>query len=329
MVSPAVTSISVFCALAFTQFAQGQQAIGNATDFSGGLALAQNNTPIEQSRLYRPTGSPGTVGVNADGTALADTEVTSSDDDSFGAQQILKSEVRNRTFALTGGISVIYTDNVGLANRGARHDVFAVLDAGASWSPRLGKEWEGTVGLRASVFRYDRTSALDFENLGFGTGLAWTPQSMRGVSFFGRYDFTELLNREGDQVLMEHALTLGAQKSIALGRSHALSFGAIGSFGLSDPAEAQRSQLGLFVGYHLQLARKLETDFLYRPAVYFYTDSSRTDFNQIVSWTLRYRFTEWAELNASFSYGMNTSNRSVFDYDVLTTGASAGVKVTF
>ncbi|MDQ6655923.1 MAG: hypothetical protein M3Y80_08935 [Verrucomicrobiota bacterium] len=294
-----------------------------------GMTLAQNESAIEQSRLYRETIPPVSVGVDANGTAVADTESTSSDDDSFGAQQILKSQERQRSFTVTGNASVVYTDNVALTRRGEQDDVFGVVDAGINWAHIVSNNLEANVGFRASIFRYDKAESLDFENLGFGMGLAWAPPGLKGFSLFGRYDFTELLNRDGDQILMDHTLTLGVQKAVALGRSHGFTFGATAMFGLSDPSAAERSQLGAFIGYHLQISRKLETDFLYRPAVHFYTGASRTDFNQILSWTMRYRFNGWAELNATLSYGVNRSDHSVFDYNVLTTGAGIGLIVRF
>ncbi len=293
------------------------------------MALAQNESAIEQARLYRQTTTPVSLGVDANGTAITETESTSSDDDSFGAQQILKTQERQRSFTVTGNASFVYTDNVALTRRGEQDDVFGVIDAGINWSRQLSHNLEANVGFRASIFRYDKAQSLDFENLGFGMGLAWAPPGLGGISVFGRYDFTELLNRDGHQILMDHTLTLGVQKAVALGRSHGFTVGATAMFGLSDPSAAERSQLGAFIGYHLQLSRKLETDFLYRPAVHFYTAASRTDFNQILSWTMRYRFNEWADLNATFSYGVNRSDRTVFDYNVMTSGAGIGGSVRF
>ena len=52
--------------------------------------LAQN-AAIEQSRILSPPGGPGTSGMTADGTMLP-TNAGASEDDSFGAQQILKEQ---------------------------------------------------------------------------------------------------------------------------------------------------------------------------------------------------------------------------------------------
>lgn len=282
---------------------------------------------IEQSRLLQsplPTPIPS---VDNNGNAIDET--TEVEDDSFGAQMILKDQERARPFALSGGSSFYYTSNVALTSRDTRDDVFAVVNAAGTWTRQLHPEVALQIGLQASIFRYDRTSQLDFNNLGAGLGLSWTPRRWSGVSVFGRYDFTELINRHGDEILSDHQFSLGAQKIFVLGRAHAFSFGALGSVGISSPIAAERNQAGVFAGYHLQLTQILATDLLYRIAGQSYSDSNRLDLNQVISWNLRLRLAEWAEANAYFSYGDNRSNRSVFDYGVSSGGGGLGFSIRF
>ena len=292
------------------------------------MLLAQAGPAIERARLQRDLTPPSSMGVDANGTPLG-TDETTSEDDSFGAQMILKSQERLRSFVVTGSASVSYTDNVALTRRGERYDVFAVVDAGLGWSRAIAPGLEANIGGHVSIFRYDRTPALDFENIGFGAGLSWAPQCLRGASVFGRYDFTELLDSDGDEILREHAFTLGIQKAVTLGRSHGFVFGASGTLSVADPDEAERQQIGAFVSYYLQLTRHLQASVLYRPAMHFYPDDDRTDFNQIISSSLRYHLATWAELTASFSFGVNRSDRSVFDYDVLTAGGALVLSIRF
>jgi hypothetical protein len=296
---------------------------------ANGMTLAQTNAAIEQSRLLQQSTPPVRMGVDANGVAIAEVDSTESDDDSFGAQTILKTQERPRAWVVSGGVSVIYTSNVALAAEDAKGDTFMVASAAGGWSKRLSPTVEANAGLHASVFRYADATELDFQNIGFGAGLNWTPPKLRGVSLFARYDLTELFGSDGDHILLDHVLTVGAQKTVVFGRSHSLALGVIGSAGLADPGAAERSQLGGYLGYRLQLTRKLETEFLYRPAVHIYTDSNRADFNQIISWSLRYRFNDWANLNAFMTYGLNRSDRSAFDYNVFTGGAGIGLNVKF
>lgn len=333
VVSPLHFTLSAVVCLASAGVALGQIT---SPSFSGtsfnpyGVALAQNNSAIEQARLFRESEAAPRPTVDANGNQIGPLHDTStSTDDSFGAQLILKNQERPRPYVVTGGLALFHTDNVALTRTGERADEFFVADASFAWSPKLGNNLEATLGLHAALFRYVDTGALDFENLGATAGLAWSPPALRGFTLFGRYDFTELLGTDGDQILMDHTFTLGLQKTVALGRSHGVTFGLLGMAGISDPYAAQRDQLAAFLSYHIQLTRNLEADLLARPAVHFYNAGGRTDFNQILSGSLRYRFNPWAEASAFLSYGWNRSDRTVFDYDVLTAGGGVAVTIRF
>ena len=310
--SPLVTALSVGCLLALTRIASGQA----------------NDPAIEQARLFQKTPALTNTSVTADGMALGNADDEPADD-SFGDQVILKSQPRPQSFVVSGDASIFYTDNVALTRRDTNDDSFLVLHAGGSWNPRIGPNLEAQFGAAAATFRYRETSELDFTNLGFGAGLFWTPEHLPGIAVFARYDFIELLNRHSDEILQDHEFTLGAQKVFVLGRSHAFSLGATGMAGISDPHSAQRDQLGLFAGYRLQVTRSVDTELFYRASVYFYNADGRRDLNQVASWNVRYHFTPWAEASAFVSFGSNRSSQSVFDYDVLTTGAGIALTVRF
>ncbi len=293
------------------------------------MALAQNDAAIEQARLYRDTARPVSLGVDANANALPTDDSAATEDDSMGAQLILKNQERPRFWTLSGGVSLLYTDNVALTRDDTKDDFFAVIDASLGWAAPIASNVEGNFGLHLGTFRYADTSGLDFESIGAGGGIVWTPPSLPGFALFARYDFTELLNTSFNQILMDHTVTLGVQRTVLFGRAHGLTIGALGMAGLSDPSESQRSQLAAFADYRLQLSRKLQADLLLRPAVHFYTETGRKDFNQIITLNLRYSFNEAAELTGFLSYGLNRSDRARFDYNAFTTGAGLALRVRF
>lgn len=293
------------------------------------VTSAQDATAsIEQSRLYQQTPTPTSRAVNADGMALGASEDT-SDDDSFGSQQILKNQERPKRFAITADVASYYTSNVALTRRDVHEDEFVVGNVGTVWSSPIANRLEAQLAAHGTIFRYNNTPALDFQSVGVGAGLSWSPANFAGGNVFARYDFTDLTNRHGNQLLDDHEFTIGAQKVFAFGRAHSLIAGAFASAGVSDPFSAQRDQLGVFVGYHLQITRKLDTDIGYRVAGYFYNDAGRTDANQLFSWRVRYRVTDYVDLNGSFSFADNRSTRSVFDYDAATAGVAVGFSLRF
>lgn len=283
---------------------------------------------LDRARLFQPAPSEPVPAVDANGNATGSVE--QDEDDSFGAQMILKDQPRIRAFTLSGGGSIYFTDNVALTRSDKQADVFAVLNAAGSWIRPLRPGLDLAVGAQAATFRYDRSSALDFENLGGGVSLSWSPARWSGVNISGRYEFTELLNRHGNEILRDHQLALGAQKVFVLGRAHAVTAGALGSVGFTTPSAAQRDQVGLFAGYQLQLTRGLTTDLFYRVAGQFYREGDRIDLNQTFSWNLRYRLGNWGEANVNFTYGGNRSNNTaVFDYDAASTGGGLGLTTRF
>lgn len=297
--------------------------------FSSNLC-AQNSaqSAIDQARLFQKTPEAPAGPVDANGNALS-TGGETSGDESFGAQVLLKDQAKVRPFTLSAGAAAYYTTNVALTRRDTRDDVFVVLDAAGSWTRPLNPEVEMFFGLQASTFRYAESTQLDFNSVGGGLGLSWTPRRWSGVNLFGRYDFTELLNDDVGQILRDHQFTLGAQKVFALGRSHAATVGVLGSVGISDPFAAQRDQVGPFAGYQLRLTRSLDTGVMYRITYQNYTSGNRQDLNQVLSWNLRYHFNDWASADAFLSFGGNRSNRSVFDYNVLSSGGGIGFVARF
>lgn len=292
------------------------------------MARAQQASSIEQARLFQKTPTATNTAVNANGTPLPETD-TSSDDDSFGAQVLLKNKEQVPTLFLSADTSVFYTNNAALTRRDETSDAFFVTDAAASWTPRIAPRVEAQVAVHASIFRYDRTSALDFEDFGAGAGLAWNPQNFYGVGLFARYDFTQLLNRHSDKILSDHQISVGAQKSFALSRAQAFTTGLVASAGISDPHSAQRDQFGAFVGYHCGLSRALEADLTYRIALYRYNSGGRADVNQVVAGNLRYHFNKSFEADAFLTFGDNRSNHSVFDYAAFTSGGGVALRLRF
>ncbi len=259
--------------------------------------------------------------------ALAEDQDEASSDESFGEQVILKKRDRVPTVVVGGDASIFYTDNAALTPDHKIDDAFVVANAGISWTPRINPQLEAQLSGHASIFRYNSTSALDFENLGLGAALFWAPEHCHDISFFARYDLIELLDRHSEEILQDHEFTFGAQKVFAVGKTQSFTLGAITSTGIAIPSSQQRQQLALFATYHWQLTRALDAEVSYRVAGYYYNHADRTDGNQVVAANLHYRVSKCADINAFFSFGSNRSDKSGFDYNAVTAGG--GIALTF
>jgi hypothetical protein len=292
------------------------------------LVLAQQpNSSIDRARLFQSTPGSTNPAVNANGTALADDESEASADDSFGTQIILKKRERVPTVTVGGDASIFYTDNAALTPDHKIDDAFVVTNAGISWTPRINPHLEAQFAGHASIFRYASTSSLDFENLGVGAALFWTPEGCHDIAFFARYDLIELLDRHSDEILRDHELTIGAQKIFPVGKAQTLTLGVAASAGIADPASQQRQQAAVFASYHWQITRAWDADLSYRLAGYYYNHADRIDGNQVVAANIRWRLSPCADVNGFVSFGSNRSDTTGFDYNAVTAGG--GIAVTF
>lgn len=297
---------------------------------SAGLQCAHAQeavSPVQQARLHQELPTFANTKVDANGMALGDDETTS--DDSLGTQLILQNQPRTSALVLTGDASIFYTNNAALTRRNTIDDSFFVANVGMSWTTLIDPHLQAQIAAHGSIFRYESTSVLDFESLGLGTGLFWSPDHFAGVGLFAHYDFTELLNRHSEEILRDHEFTLGAQRAFPLGRVHGFVAGATLMAGVAEPESAQRDQAGVFLAYRLQMTRSLGVELLYRFAGYYYNDTGRIDRNQIWSAGVRYRLREWADINAYFSFTDNRSDDSVFSYDAMSTGGGLSATIQF
>ena len=281
---------------------------------------------ITQSRLFT---TPSASAVTSAELGQAGNEGSANEDDSFGEQIVLRNQQRIPPFTLFANASAFYSTNVDLRADHTRDDAFVVADAGAAWRRALSRMLLADVSLAATLFRYSRASELDFERLTAGAGLNWAIPGGRGVVGFGRYDFTELLGKNSDELLRDHAFTAGAQKIFGFSRPHSLSVGAFGVGGISTPSSQQREQVGAFGGYHVQISRSVGADLLYRYAAQFYSEGGRIDHNQTLALAVGWTLASWLRLDALLSAGRNDSNRAVFEYDVLNTGGAVRLSARF
>lgn len=293
--------------------ARGQQAVSSIT----------------QSRLFNNPTAPGTAVVDANGTALpGDENATGSEDDSFGDQIILKNQERRRLFTVFTDVSAFHTNNVDLIPHGTRSDSFLAANLGATWRPAIRQDLIADVSAGGSVFRYDRASELDFQKFWAGAGVSWAVPRAPGFILFARYDFSEVLDASGSELLQDHELSVGGQKIFGFGRSHFLATGLTGVLGLSDPSGQQRDQAAVHVAYHLQITRSFDIDLLYRYAAQFYT-GDRIDRNQTLSLGMGIAATRWMRLTGSISAARNDSNQREFEDHVLNLGGGVKLEITF
>lgn len=284
---------------------------------------------ITQARLFPNPAAPGTPSVDANGVALADEETAGdSGDESFGNQIILKNQERRRLYTVFADVSAFHTNNVDLTASGTRSDTFLATSAGLAWRPAIRQDLLADLSGGALLFRYDKATELDFEKLWAGAGVSWAIPRAGGIIAFGRYDFSEVLDASSREILQDHSLSVGAQKTFVLGRSHYLATGLTGILGFSRPSTEQRDQAAVHGAYHLQITRSFDVDLMYRFAAQFY-EGGRTDRNQTLSLAMGVAATPWLRVTGAISAARNDSNQSVSEYDVFNLGGGLKLECAF
>ena len=310
-------------------------AIVFATCLAAVSAHAQSPDLIEQSRLrsslsdFRPEAPVGISDALSGGTdeslgESADEQeegaLETPGDFDLGVQLIMKPKERNRPLRLFATIDDFFTSNVALAKHDPQSDNYLFAEIGARYETKLSEALGFEATVRQAIFRYNKYRSFDFESLNVGAGVGYKVPELADVTLFARYNCERLTRDDfGDEFFLNQTLSVGAQKSWIYKETHAFFVGYSSLFGFSDPAASERDEHSLFGGAHLPLIGKLDGD-LYCRLAYFDFHNGQHDMNQLIAPSLTYHLSPSCDLGVSFSFVLNRSNRSRFDYENLTTG---------
>ena len=297
------------------------------------LLLAQTplRPQVEQSRLF--TAPPPTVDLQGQRNAPQAEGISAPGitDDAFGAQVLFKRQEVPRYFNAFAEIGAFTTNNVALTKANPLQDSFLVATAGASFSRPFAYNLRFDLSARASGYRYDKFSQLDFQSTDLSAGAAWAPPLLRGAEMFARYTFTDLTTAvHTREFYKNHAILLGIQKVIPFSRAQSVYFGGSAQWSFADPKPAGRDEYTAFAGYRVQLTRHVDADLSYRYSRYVYCFAQgRHDNNQTLSLGLHYYPTEWLSFSTTGFLAADRSNRKAFDYDVANLGVGLQFSLSF
>lgn len=266
----------------------------------------------------------------AERTAAPEPGTPATQDDSFGAQVILKERPKQKDFQIFGEVAAFHTSNVALARNSPHSDAFLNATAGLGWRHTINDRLSLAISGRYGMFRYSRYSALDFQSA--EAGVTFGIKLPANLEMAIGYGFTQLTSRtDTEEFYNEHAINAGLQRVFVLNASHAIFAGLGPSWTWADPRAAQRDRYAAYLGWHWRMTDKLSTNLLYRYAYYVYRDggTGRGDHNQTVSLSARCDATDWLAFTVSGFSAWNRSNQSAFDYDVWNLGGSIGVNARF
>ncbi|MEO8792342.1 MAG: outer membrane beta-barrel protein [Chthoniobacteraceae bacterium] len=264
------------------------------------------------------------------GAAPTTRAVATPGDSDLGKQIILPLIERSHPWSLFASAADYYTDNVTLAKVNKQGDGYFFGEAGARYDGKLTESLSLEATIREGFFRYHGLSAQDFNSLNAGTGLYYNWKELWGITVFGRYNFEWLTDASaGRDLLANHTLSVGAQKTFALEGGNSIYVGYTSIFGFAQQSAAERNEHVLYAGGQAHLTKSLDADLYARLALFDYRQGTRRDMNGTAVAALTYHFNRSLSVNVSYSFVFDRSNQSRFDYDADTTGGGFAFRYDF
>lgn len=251
-------------------------------------------------------------------------------DPDLGEQLILTPDQRYRPFIVGGGYATTWTSNAFYTRNAPASDVFMNAFAEAVVLPHLGGNFffEGSGAIRG--YRYFQNPVLDFNSVDASAGLLKIFRGLGDLGVYGRYDFTYLFGRNGEDILTEHSLVAGMRKTIQFSRAHALFLSSEASFSLGgEPAFAMTNEFNFFAAHRHGWTRVFSTSLFYQMTIYDFTQSNRADLRNYTGLSADIQPLKWLTLSASAWLGWNASNQSEFDFFVANLGGGITGSINF
>ena len=288
------------------------------------LAQSQTGQAVNRADLlkYNPglSGEPSPTPSPGDGNYAPE----SPNDPDLGEQAILKRQDRYQPFTAAVGIPLFYTSNVALSSTNAQSDVILAPAVGLSYAPRITPVFFLNFAVGLQEFYYDKFTALDFGSFDASAGVTYLLPKLHDLSLHAGYAYNRLMTKDSfDEFFSSNGLNFNADLPFRLGRAQQLSVGADAFVNLySQPSAPGRNDFDIYVAYTANLTRSVTLNAVGRIGVRDYTDINRTDWGEVLSLGVAYRFATWWSLAATSTFAHSDSNQNVFDYNVANVGGS-------
>jgi hypothetical protein len=264
-------------------------------------------------------------------TASENYAPASESDSDLGEQILLQPAQSYKPFSAWSNWSVFWTNNAELLDDAQGSDTFLSGSVGFSYMPHLGGNLFLDCSAEQGMFRYSRNSSLDFNSLELRTGLVYPIRALGDLTVFGYYTYDLLTDRGfNEQIYADHMLSLGVRKVFTLTRAHLFYTVLDADFSIGgEPNYALHNEYSFLTGYQLSITRNVRLDLYYRIAAQAYTQTSRTDLNQLIGGGVSFEVTKWLSVQALSTIGINNSTESTYSYFAANLGGGIGILVNF
>lgn len=258
-------------------------------------------------------------------------------DADYGVQKIVVRRSNWEPWQAGAFAGMSYSTNPALLPDNGKDDFYFRGGAYVNYTPQITGNWFADIGLSQSFYNYDKLDALDFAQTYASAGVLYAtpadaPALIRNTVATLRYRFENLTDVDNlsDDFFTDHSIQLGAQRTFRISRGHRAYVGVSGSWSVDASVDsAARDEYAALFGYRIEWTPEFSTSADVRSAIYDYRDADRLDWNNILSVSAEYKFTEWASLGANFGWIFNSSDESVFDYNSGDIGAMVNLSIRF
>jgi len=252
-------------------------------------------------------------------------------DDDLGQQLILKETPKNRPFRAYVDQFALWSNNVANVQSGEQTDWMWGQRVGLGWQQKITGHWFADVSVSQGMYRYRKTSALDFEAMEAMASILDVEPRFWNVVLVGSFGFTRITNNEfQDSLLNSLSGRLGAQRLIVLDRKNSIQLAVGADWDLTNDVEQVfRDEYSLDIAYKYKVTRDLSLSLAYRMTHFNYRDVPRADLLHVIGATVSYTPKNWMEVYATASYALNDSNIDFFDYETASSGVGLGMKLKF
>jgi hypothetical protein len=255
-------------------------------------------------------------------------------DSDLGVQEILTPYSGKSPILLNFATAIYRTDNAptGINTVGDSSWIWSNR-LSASWRPRLIYGWFGDFGIGQELLRFDRSSALDYENFNIRLGASKTIPELDDLVFYSRYEYQRITTGSlSDGEYNAHRLRAGIQKTLWATPRHQLTAGANIAYELSAlPDTLERNEYTLELAHRYAITDNLYTFATIQASHYDYDSNGRSDWYYGASLQLIWQFATDATAHLSLFYDQNNSDSPLGanDYESFTGGIGAGFTFRF
>ena len=277
---------------------------------SGLAAQADILTPVQ--RFFGLGGQSPEYANEVAGTQVSalDQAPYSPADSDLGVQEILVERASREPLIVETNRSILRTDTAPSKNQDDSSSWVSVSSLSASWRPHLAQGWFADLGLGYDLVRYDRTNAIDFENLNTRLGVFRVIPDLDDTVFFARFEYQRITTNslfEGDYNAQR--VRAGLQKVLWSAPRHQVVGGVSAAYEWSArPELLKRDEFSAELAYRYAISDCLNTVLSGKASRFDFDQRGREDWSYSFAAQLVWQISESFSANASLHFDKNDSN---------------------